>query len=74
MAALHSISASSTTLHLLDARDALDVLGEKVELLRLALTGLRASPDAVTPRMIDPLIALAAELRAALGEAIEATK
>lgn len=74
MAAIHSIPARSTTPDLLDARDARDAIDEKLAVLWLALTGLRASGDAVTPRMVDPLIALAAELRTSLDEAIEAAK
>lgn len=65
MAAIHSILTHSATPDLLDARDALDGLGEKLELLRLALSGLRAGGDAVTPRMIDPLLALTTEIQRA---------
>lgn len=55
--------AISDPTNLLDARDALDKLGEKIELLWLALHGVRSNGGEVTPKMIDPLIAFAGELR-----------
>jgi hypothetical protein len=63
MADLNSTPATAATTDLLDARDALDDLGEKIEVLRLALQGMRSSGDMLTPRMIDPLLAHASEMR-----------
>lgn len=65
MTSIHSIAAPAVAPDLLDARDSLDVLGEKIRLVHLALHGLRASGSAVTVEMIDPLIALTSEMQEA---------
>lgn len=69
MAAIHSITAAPR--NLIDAVDALDDLGEKIELLRLALTGALVGGHEISPKMIEPLIGLAGELASA-REAVRA--